>query len=322
MATARGELRCDFTILATGSSFGHPGFLGCRKAGVVVLDSQGAYQELGRTVGSSVRAIVAGEGFRSLEVAERIQGDGKNVQVILSSWQHDPPSPLSLEVISGAASEAGVSVAAGPLERVLGATRLEGVVLNGCVIPCDSAVLVPRRVPRVLQTAARLGPRGGVLVDRSLRTSEQASFAAGGCAELGGEPAPHVLDGDAPVSGRIAGANCLGGEVSMGLARPRELIFFGLRWTRAGVAGFRSRFRPSQARVIGRRWGDRSACEIVFERSSGRVLGVELVEPACKAPSAAASPGTSLKSLAYGLCSSDISMISETARLGLAWQTY
>lgn len=64
---------------------------------------------------------------------------------------------------------------------------------------------------------------------------------------------------------------------------------------------------------------EESACTIAFERSTGRVLGVEAVETADAVPadvSSVASGSASLRTLAYG-GSSDISLVSETARLGL-----
>ncbi len=320
LSTADGVLRYDLLILATGSAFEPPDFQGSRKQGVFVLDSMRRYEELGWSSGSLGRIVVAGEGGRSLEVADRLSGSGRQLRVMISSWQRGRPSPSAWDVLSEAASQRGVSLSHGRLARVVGAERAEAVVADGEVVGCDSVVFVPRRKPRVLPARVRLGPRGGVLVGRTLASSDPTIYAAGGCAELQGVVRPDVLDGEPSSSGRVAGANCTGDTLSLLPSTSAESIIFGLRWIRIRERSSPGRSAAPRALRVGRRWGRSSSCHIDFEPVSNRVVGIEMVKAAGSAliGQVPVSLERSLRSLAFaGLGSTDISLVSETARLGL-----
>lgn len=322
VVTSEGTLRPDRVVLATGCSFEPPKFLGRRKPGVAVLESFREYERLGRESSSTGEITVTGEGGRGLEVAERLSGPGKHVNLFVSHWKGGPPSSMVLDVISSAASERGVSVTSGTVAKALGATRLEAVLANDRVFACDTMVYVPRKLPRTIRVPAEAGPLGGHLVDQNLRTSIPSVFAAGGCAELEGQRPPRTFEDEPALSGRMAGSNCTGDEQQMGRVKTTESFVFGLLWCRIETLSLRP---PSVAPLstVARRWDESSACEINFESSTKRVVRVESVErsgpiglPRLPVPSE-----MSLQSLAYGLGSSDISLISETARSGVArWQ--
>lgn len=317
VVSSHGDVRCDSLVLATGSSFGAPTFRGSRKPGVYLLDSQRSYQDLGREHGSLVRIVIAGEGVRSLEVAERLTGGGRNIRVVVSHWQAGPPSHLVFCHISEAAKERNVSITSGRLTDAVGTGRVEAAVIEGEVSSCDSIVFVPRRLPRVPVTEARLGRTGAVLVRRSLAASVPGTLAAGGCAEVEGVEPPSTLAGEPSSSGRIAGANCLGAGVSLGSVSSTEVLLFGLRWIRLKA---RWRVQPRSDRTAIGRNGEKTACEIVFDRKSGMVAGMEFVgEIGSRVMGEVPSTiDLNLRALAYGgTGSSDISLISETARLGL-----
>jgi pyruvate/2-oxoglutarate dehydrogenase complex dihydrolipoamide dehydrogenase (E3) component len=318
VVSSHGDVRCDFLVLATGSSFGAPTFRGSRKPGVYLLDSQRSYQDLGREHGSLGRTVIAGEGGRSLEVAERLTGGGRSIRVVVSHWQAGPPSHLVFCHISEAAKERNVSITLGRLTDVVGTGRVEAAVIEGEVSSCDSVVFVPRRLPRVPVTEARLGRTGAVLVRRSLAASVPGTLAAGGCAEVEGVEPPSTLAGEPSSSGRIAGANCLGARVSLGSVSSTEVLLFGLRWIR--LRARRTSVQLGSDRTAIGRNGEKTACEIVFDRKSGMVAGVEFVgEIGSRVVSEVPSTiDLNLRALAYGgTGSSDISLISETARLGL-----
>jgi pyruvate/2-oxoglutarate dehydrogenase complex dihydrolipoamide dehydrogenase (E3) component len=311
----------DFIVSATGSWFEPSTFKGCRKPGVFVLDSPRMYTELGLQCGAKDRVVVAGEGWRALQVADRLSGHDRDVRVFISEWQRKVPSPLAFDVIEAAARRRGVSISRGTLERAVGAGPIEAAVSGDEVVPCDALAYVPRRIPRVIPGSATLGRGGGLLVDREMRTTAPWTYAAGGCAELdAGTNPPMILEGEAALSGRIAGANCMGGRHSIGFGRYCEALVFGLRWSCVGTwssAACSSGLRVEEA---SQRWGESAACVISFEKSTKRVLGIESVEAAASRTSGVLSigSGVSLQSLAYGgLGSSDISLVSDTARLGL-----
>ena len=317
------KIRFDSVVAATGSGFEPTSFPGHRKPGVLILDGMGQYAHLGRIRGSIEGAVVHGEGTRGLQVSDRLAGSGRRVHVLISCWQEVEPSAAVFAVIRQAAEERGVSIATGTLAKAVGSGSLEAVVAGGTILPCDTLAVLPRRIPRVIPMLARLGRRGGLLVDRGLRSSSPRTFAAGGCAELGtGLPQSAILEGEAAISGRIAGANSTGQHLSMDSVRLSESTFFGLRWTRVGGWPFPAGASGIRLETVSRRWATDSACTIVYERLSGRVVGLETVQGASAGSIVMPpmAPGSaSLRTLAYGGLggSSDISLVSDTARLGL-----
>lgn len=311
----------DSVVVAIGCSFEPASLQGSRKPGVYILDGAWKYAELERAISSPRGVVVAGEGFRGLEAAERLGGHERRVTLIISNWQWEAPSPVAFGVIVDAAKEKGIRVLRGSLARAVGSGAVEAVVADGAVVPCDALVIVPRRVPRTIPMEAKRGPRGGLLVDRFLKTSAESAYAAGGCAELESSiPPPATLEREAGLSGRIAGSNCMGAKHAVGMVRFNELVAFGLGWTRVGMGPVSARATGFAVNVVERRWGHTSACCIAYERFTGRVMGVESVE-ATEVRQVSLSPlasGATLRTLAYsGLGSSDISLISETARLGI-----
>ena len=318
--TADGRrLSADAFVLATGSGFEPVAVEGRTKLGVTTLDSPAKYRELGRSLDALEVAVVSGEGSRGLQVAERLAEAGVRVALLISSWQRGPPGPSTMEVLFEAAERAGVSVTAGVAERALGPGRTEAVLAAGRVIPSDALVVVPRRTPSPVPSPVAVGPRGGVSVGSDMRTNLPGIFAAGGCAEVcGGLPFDSVLDGAPVASGRVAGANAAGSHVSIRVPPPSTFAVFGLRWTRLGT----TKPGPGLREVSGRQ-GESSACSMVYDRVSGAVLGLEVVGDLGRSGWIVppVGPRATLRALAYGAeGSSDISVISETARLGLrAW---
>jgi len=319
-------VKADEIVIATGCAFETVSFPGCRKPGVLVLDGMSKYSELRSVKARIDRVVVWGEGRRAVRVAEGLVGGGRKVQVIVSSWQNERPSPLVMAALERAARSRGVSFLGRPLLRAVGSASLEAIVAGGEVVPCDTLVTVPRRVPRVVPSSAHIGPRGGLLVDYTLRTDSRSFYAAGGCAELETRFGPScTLENEPAMTGRIAGANGMGECLSVGSVRSSEEHLFGVIWSRIGIG-------PAAARASGLAFettsytrGDISTCTIVHEKRSGKVFGVEWVDAERPASPDAInlSSGISLRTLAYRSsgASSDISLVSDTARLGLArWQ--
>jgi hypothetical protein len=264
------------------------------------------------------KPVVAGEGWRALEVADRLAGPGREVHGFISYWQREGPSSDIFAVIQEAAQHRGVSLHGGRIDRAVGTGELEAAVAGGDVVPCDVLAFVPRRIPRVIPTPASLGRTGGLLVDEGMKTTAPSTYAAGGCAELRATLPPATLEWEASLSGRIAGASCMGGRHRIGPARFLEVLLLGLRCSRLEMVGLAALHTNARTQVS-RRWGESSACAITFERSSRRVLIVEWVSAANgRTETPFLECGASLQALAYGGSgSTDISMVSDTARLGL-----
>ena len=322
-AEGGGMFRADRLVLATGSVHERVSFEGRGKPGVTLLDSPEAFARLGRDLRVAERVLVAGEGSRGLQVAERAATGGRRVTVVVTSWQHGAPGPLAAKVLCDAAARKGVSVRQGRVDRALGQRALQAVLVDGEVVPADALAVAPRRVPRNVPHPASPGRRGGVRVGLGMETTVPDVFAAGGCAELSeGNPPQATLEDEPGSSGRIAGANAAGGRAKVPPSRRFSASLFGLVWTRVGIGV--SAAGAAGLDVVGGRGDDSSSCAMVYDRARGDVLGVELVGDESHRdilPHFIGRLGT-LRSLAYdgALGSSDISMVSETARLGLeAW---
>jgi thioredoxin reductase len=329
-STADGRKLCaERIVVATGSGFEPTIMPGSGKPGVTTLDRPGKYVELGLALGAVSVAVVQGEGRRGLAVAERLGGGGRKVKLLISNWQDEEPSPPILAVLSQAAEDEGISIARGRVDRAIGWGALEGVITAGKVVPCDTLALVPRRVPSTVTTPGGPGRLGGISVDMNMRTGVHGVYAAGGCAELeAGLPPSATLGGEAASSGRIAGANSMGQNLTIGFARFMEVVLFGLRWLRVGVGHSSSRGLGTKVGVVGRRWDSSSACTIFYDERSGKVVGLETVEEVTSLSHeilSVVSGSASLRTMAYGGASgsSDISLVSDTARLGLqSWSRY
>jgi pyruvate/2-oxoglutarate dehydrogenase complex dihydrolipoamide dehydrogenase (E3) component len=320
------KVRFESVVLTTGAEFRRTTFPGRRKPGVVVLDSTDAYAQLGREKSSMARVVVQGEGVQAIRVADALSGTGRNVTLFASYWIEEFASTTISAAISEAAAQRGVSIVNVKLGSAVGCEHVEAVVAGGTVLPCDTLAVLPRRVPRNPRNIAEMSPNGGILVDRYLRSSSPVLFAAGGCAELRHSwPLHGILEGASAMSGRVAGANATGHALPLRPSKFAESSFFGLSWARAGVGLGDAQAHGLEVSEISRRWSLRSACSIVYERPTGRIVGIELIREAGDerlGALAAMTTLTSLRAVAYGASSdsSDISLVSDTARLGLqAW---
>ena len=325
--TADGKrVRFDSVVLTTGGEFMSVGFPGWRKRRVVILDGTESYAALGRERSSMSRVVLQGKGIHAFHVADRLTGGGRSVTLLAAHWMESFACKTIGDAVRDAAAEKGISIIDSKLECAVGSGRVEAVIAGGAVVPCDILAVLPGRRPRVPRTFAETGPKGGLLVDEFLVSSSPLLYAAGWCAEpRNGRPNPFTLEGASAMSGRVAGANATGHRLALRPSRFAEASFFGLRWARAGASLGEARGRGCVVSEISRRWSPESACSMVYERPSGKILGVELViEEGSERLGifAEITSSSSLRGVAYGVSgdSSDISLVSDTARLGLeAW---
>ena len=167
-------------------------------------------------------AVVVGAGFIGLEAAENLRERGLAVTIVqrgahvLPTLDPDMAQPLAAELASlGIAIRFGRTVAAFE-ER---ANAVDVVLDDGSRLAADFAIVCTGVRPRSELAAAaglELGPRGHVVVDEFLRTSDPDIYAAGDVIEvaepvLGGRTAI-ALAGPANKQGRIAADNIAGGS--------------------------------------------------------------------------------------------------------------
>ncbi len=325
--TADGRrVRFDSVVVATGGEFVSALFPGRRKRGVIILDRMRTYTELGREKSSMAHVVIQGEGVLALQVADALSGTGRKVTLLAAPWMEGFASKTVGKVVREAAVEKGALILDSKLQGAVGCGRVEAIIARGAVVPCDTLAVLPVRRSRVPRTLADTGPSGGLLVDQYLRSSSPVLYAAGWSAEPRTDwPHTCTLERVAARSGRVAGANATCHRLAFHPSRSAEASFFGLRWASVGASLGEARGHGLTVSEISRRWSQGSACSIVYERPSGMVVGVELVIEEGNEQHGAlaflASP-TSLRAVAYGVSgdSSDISLVSDTARLGLqAW---
>jgi NADPH-dependent 2,4-dienoyl-CoA reductase/sulfur reductase-like enzyme len=320
------RLNFDAVVVATGSRPLPQAFPGSSKEGVYILDSPSRFVELGRSKETIQNAVVSGGGASSLRLAEALRGSGRVVTVLTRAGEDLAGlSGAVWQIMEDASMKCGVSFLRAPLERAVGLGSVESVVVGGQVVPCQALALLPRSAPNLPPLGAELGPHGGVLVDGTLRSSVPNCYAAGECAEFApaGRP-PLVMAGPyAKASGRVAGANASGLRLECRPLRCEVLEVFGLHAVAAGLWLEEARIAGFDAVEVTRTRQPDSACTIVYDRPSKRILGIQVVRTgpagACGGVPLAVSQSLSLATMGYqdGDDSTDISLVAETAREGV-----
>jgi pyruvate/2-oxoglutarate dehydrogenase complex dihydrolipoamide dehydrogenase (E3) component len=327
--TPGGETRFDCIVFATGTRSLPAPFPGSWKRGVFILDSLPRYMELSRRMGCSASAVVCGKGLSAFKVADRLRGEGRKVTFLCPGRiLDDGLSSVVRRLLLQRAAEAGVQLLDLSLDRAVGTDSVEAVIARGKVIRCDTLAVLPDQVPDFPHGHLETGPRGGILVDRTLRSNSGRCYAAGGCAEfgVGGMSQTMLLGRSAEASGRVAGANASGLKLPFTPASSIDAALFGLRFASAGLRVGEA--PPLWMDAVETTWrrDSTSACSIVHDRLSGRVLGVQVLGPSsCHLSgflSLVVTQSVRLSTLAYGDSgsSTDISLVAETASQGLAWR--
>ena len=220
VVTAAGELLpYSHAVLATGASCVVPPLPGLELAGVHVLRSLGDALALRDAAGPGVRVAVLGGGFIGLEAAAALTARGAAVTVI----EREPrllarvASAETSKVVLALHRGQGVAVLLGRgATHAAGAGRVESVRLeDGQDVVCDLLlVCVGIRPETRLAEAAGLACGDGILVDTSMRTSDDAVFAVGDCARFPSarygrglrlESIQHAIDGAAVAAAAICG---------------------------------------------------------------------------------------------------------------------
>jgi len=329
VVTPEAETRCDRVVFATGTRSLPVHFPGSSKKGVFVLDSLPQYMELSRQLDDSVGVVVCGKGLSALQVTDRVCTGGRQVTLLCPGARLDSGlSAVVDEILQKKAATAGVRVLDASLDRAVGTDSLEAVLAGGRVIQCDTLAVVPRHIPEFPGGDLETGPRGGILVDRSLRAKSGRCYAAGGCAELnnGDGSTTQLLGRSAEASGRVAGANAAGLNLTLTPASAYDTTLFGLGLASAGLEAGEAFALGMDTVETARRRDSTSACSIVHDRPTGRVVGVQVVGASSGHLSGFLSlvvtQAVRLSNLAFADagCSTDISLITETASQGLTWR--
>lgn len=294
----RFEIAYDKLLLATGSSPIIPDLPGFELPGVMALKSL----EDGRRIKGFLRerrverALIVGMGYIALEMCETFRSLGIDTAMvkprpIFLPWAHRKLA----DRVRAEVEENGVRLYLG--QDVLRIERGEEGLRVHCtetVLDVDF-VLVAIGVKPCSEAAAEagleLGPGGAIAVDRSMRTSAPDIYAAGDCAD-----AYHVVTGEktwiplalrANRAGWAVADHVSGQDVYLdGIAGTSVFKVFDMQVARTGLTvkeASKAGFDPvevaieASSRAHSHPGASPLLVQMVGDRSSGRMLGVQMV---------------------------------------------
>jgi NADPH-dependent 2,4-dienoyl-CoA reductase/sulfur reductase-like enzyme len=288
------HLGFDMLLVATGARPARPDLPGAdlpHVHGVQTLDDAASLMSAAKTRRPR-RVAVIGSGYVGLELAEAFLERGASVTVV----EAGPEVMGSLDpemgaLVARALRARGVTVHVGL--RALSISE-KAVHTDGTDIGADLVVLglgVQRNSQLGAASGLETGARDALVVDRQQRTSFEGVWAAGDCCQsihlVSGRPVYQALGTVANKQGRVAGINIGGGYATfpgvLGTAVTRvcqtEIGRSGLTESEANDAGYRVSTSLIEATTTaGYMPGSSSiAVKLVAERSSGRLLGVQIV---------------------------------------------
>ena len=289
----------DHLVVATGASPIRPKLPGAEAAGihgVQVLDDGVALRrrlESGRVS----RAVVVGGGYIGLEMAEALVQRGVEVAVVEQARQ--PMSTLDPDMgslVADAMRNMGIALY---LEETATAFDTAGgevtaVVTNARTLPADLVILglgVRPNTELARRAGIPVGPTGGIVTDRRMRTSIPGVWAAGDCVEtfhrVSRRPVAIALGTHANKQGRVAGINIGGGYATfpgvLGTAVTKicelEIARTGLGEAEAAAAGFETEAAAVESKTRADYFpgASRMKTKLIVERRSGRLLGAQIV---------------------------------------------
>ena len=221
--TSAGEIQYERLILATGSVPARVPIPGVEKEGIYPIFKDVSYLEMmQKKLQSASNIVVIGGGFIGIEFADEIQKNGGKTVTILEvaphclSLAYDDEFCVEME---DTLRSRGVHIRTqARVAEIMGQDKVQAVRLaDKTVIPADAVILGVGAIPSVdLAKAAglKIGPAGGIAVDRAMKTSQEHIFACGDCAEkvsfFRGLPSALRLASIATLEARVAGNNLYG----------------------------------------------------------------------------------------------------------------
>ncbi len=224
-AVIGGEsLAFDRLVLATGFQYERPPMPGADLPGVHFIKNLRAAIALEKAIDGVRHAVVVKGRPLGIEMATGLARRGIETHIVddepwLMAEYSDPD-------FMGRAKESiehlGVKIHLGVhVESIEKGTNgaASAVKTSGGTFPAELVIFATKTHPNTRiakQVGLKLGTTGGIVVDKSMRTSQAGIFAAGDCTEV-----PHAIAGipirgltatHAVAMGRVAGANAAGGD--------------------------------------------------------------------------------------------------------------
>ncbi|NMD42969.1 MAG: FAD-dependent oxidoreductase [Firmicutes bacterium] len=249
---------------------------------------------------STQDVVVIGGGFIGVEFAEQISLLKKNVSLIEMAdsclWQaFDRNYSDDIESLLGGN---GIKVMTGTrVKTILGEKAVEAVELgDGRTIPADMIILglgVRPNSALAKECGLEINPKGAIIVDQYMRTSDPDIFAVGDCAEkrcfFTGKDVPLLLASTAAMEAKIAGSNAFHlrlirankGTISTFSTKIFDKTFAaaGLTETRARQEGFCimiGEFKTMDRHPATLPDAQEIYIKLIFSRCSGIILGAQI----------------------------------------------
>ncbi len=223
LRTDSEDIHYDRLILAVGSVPTIPPIDGIDKEGVFFIRKNIEYlKKLQTAVSKASSVVVIGGGFIGIEFADEIKKAGVDNVTILELAPHC----LSLAYDNEFCIEMEELLRSRGI-KIKTECKVESIAGDECVsfvrtddgeeIPADMVVIgIGAKANSKLAEEAglRIGRTGAIIVDKTMRTSDDNIFACGDCSKkiafFGGRPSPLKLASIATTEARIAGANLFG----------------------------------------------------------------------------------------------------------------
>lgn len=206
----------DVLVLAPGAAPVRPDIAGVDGPNVLTLNNLDDMDRMLSSVRASRKACIIGAGFIGLELAENLRKRGLEVALVEMLDQVLPP--MDKEMTAPLLQELRINGVDVRLGMCAASIDAGGIMLkDGSRIDADLVCLCAGVAPRseiAREAGLTLGPRGHIVVDGAMRTSDENIYAVGDavqvCDRSSGEPVAVPLAGPANRQGRIAADNICG----------------------------------------------------------------------------------------------------------------
>jgi NADPH-dependent 2,4-dienoyl-CoA reductase/sulfur reductase-like enzyme/rhodanese-related sulfurtransferase len=292
----------DKLVIATGSRPKRLDIPGIDLDGVFAVSNMNAAIAIKDRISSGQvnKALVIGGGFIGLEMAEALTDMWGIETTVVEITDQLLPGLISrnlARIVKHHMEEKEVSILLEErVERLEGSGRVERAVTTNGTLDADLVIVSVGAEPNSdLARAAGLdvSPKGAIVVNSKMQTSDPDIYAGGDCVEvvnlISGTPGYYPLGSMANRQGRIIGTNLAGGHAEFpGAVGSLVVKVFDLSIAATGLnieAARQEGFDAMSALVI---QFDRAhfypekdlmTLELVVEKTSGRVLGIQGVGP-------------------------------------------
>ncbi len=292
----------DKLILSPGAKAMVPNTPGVESKRVLKLRTVEDALEMRRIVAEEKpeRAVVVGGGFIGLEAAENLMEAGVAVTLLQRSEQVLPPLDWDMACeLHAELRRRGMVLrfkhAVESYEEIPGGIRVH--VVDRESIDCSFFVLAVSVVPESELAASaglELGPKGSIMVDSHMRTSDPDIYAVGDAVPvvdpITGKLKLTALAGPANKQGRIAADNICGIDSEYkGTLGSSVVKVFGLTAASVGLNEKSAKAAGLKyERIIGY-WGNHAGyypgaenmtVKVLFDPDTGKILGAQIVGPA------------------------------------------